>query len=539
MVSGTAALGTTATAASPVGTYTITVAQGTLAATNYDFTTFTPGTLTVGKAHLTVTADAKSKTYGDANPAFTDTISGFVNGDTSGVVSGIAALNTTATAASPVGTYSITVAQGTLTATNYDFATFTPGTLTVGKAHLTVTADAKSKTYGDANPAFTATISGFVNGDTSSVVGGIAALNTTATAASPVGTYSITVAQGTLTATNYDFTTFTPGTLTVGKAHLTVTADAKSKTYGDANPAFTATISGFVNGDTSGVVSGIAALSTTATAASPVGTYSITVAQGTLTATNYDFATFTPGTLTVGKAHLTVTADAKSKTYGDANPAFTDTISGFVNGDTSGVVGGIAALNTTATAASPVGTYTITVAQGTLTATNYDFATFTPGTLTIVAQTTLTQTVSGTASSLSVLAGHGFSVGVQYTTSDNDNTLTGLGLRIHYNSSLLTFNGLSNVLQAGFIQQSGPIDDTADYDHDPATDKYVLVSWADINGKWPNQALPVSLLTSEFHSGTGRGGRNPDHHSIHRFFHCRRLQLPEPINHGDRSDRQS
>jgi hypothetical protein len=200
----------------------------------------------------------------------------------------------------------------------------------------------------------------------------------------------------------------------------------------------------------------------------------------------------------VDKAHLTVAADAKSKTYGDANPAFTDTISGFVNGDTSGVVSGTAALGTTATAASPVGTYTITVAQGTLTATNYDFTTFTPGTLTIVPQTTLTQTVSGTASSLSVLAGHGFSVGVQYTTSDNDNTLTGLGLRIHYNSSLLTFSGLSNVLQAGFIQQSGPIADTADYDHDPATDKYVLVSWADINGKWPNQGLPVSLLTSGF-----------------------------------------
>src|SRR5262249_27509786 len=51
-------------------------------------------------------------------------------------------------------------------------------------------------------------------------------------------------------------------TLTVNKATLTVTPDAKSKTYGSANPALTYTLSGFVNGETSGVVSGSASLST-------------------------------------------------------------------------------------------------------------------------------------------------------------------------------------------------------------------------------------------------------------------------------------
>ena len=115
-----------------MGSYTITVAQGTLAAANYDFTTFTPGTLTV-RAHLTVTADAKTKLYGQDDPVLTAAISGFVNGDTSSVVSGSGAPSTTATAASPVGSYTITVAQGTLAAANYDFTTFTPGTLTVNK----------------------------------------------------------------------------------------------------------------------------------------------------------------------------------------------------------------------------------------------------------------------------------------------------------------------------------------------------------------------------------------------------------------------
>jgi hypothetical protein len=46
-VTGAPALSTTYTASSSVGTYPITVALGTLAAKNYDFTTFVPGTLTV------------------------------------------------------------------------------------------------------------------------------------------------------------------------------------------------------------------------------------------------------------------------------------------------------------------------------------------------------------------------------------------------------------------------------------------------------------------------------------------------------------
>ena len=96
------------------------------------------------------------------------------------------------------------------------------------------------------------------------------------------------------------------------------------------------------------------------------------------------------------------------------------------------------------------------------------------------------------------MPGQTFNFNVEYTTSDNDKTLMGLGLRIHYNSNVLTFNSLSYVLPTGFIQQQAPVDDTADYDHDPTTDKYVLVSWADMTGNWPNVDLPVTLLTPSF-----------------------------------------
>ncbi|HXI31180.1 MAG TPA: Ig-like domain-containing protein, partial [Vicinamibacterales bacterium] len=65
-------------------------------------------------------------------------------------------------------------------------------------------------------------------------------------------------------------------TQTVAKALVTVTADSKSKVYGTANPALTVTYSGFVNGDTVAVVTTPATVSTTATAASAVGSYPIT-----------------------------------------------------------------------------------------------------------------------------------------------------------------------------------------------------------------------------------------------------------------------
>ncbi len=160
--------------------------------------------------------------------------------------------------------------------------------------------------------------------------------------------------------------------LTVAKAHLTVTASA-SKVYGAALPTLTPTFSGFVNGDTVKVVSGAPKLTTSATTKSGVGTYPITVAAGTLSASNYDFPKLVNGTLTVTKAQLTVTAVNKTKKQGAANPALTDTITGFVNGDKPTVVHGKPALRTTAVKTSKAGSYPIIVALGTLSASNYFF----------------------------------------------------------------------------------------------------------------------------------------------------------------------
>src|SRR5258708_38099781 len=98
-------------------------------------------------------------------------------------------------------------------------------------------------------------------------------------------------------------------------------ADTATSVQAAPNPPLPATIGGFVNGDTSAMVSGTASLTTTATASSAVASYPITAAQGNLIAANYIFA-FVNGALTVTPASITVTAATVSKVYGTVDPTF-------------------------------------------------------------------------------------------------------------------------------------------------------------------------------------------------------------------------
>ncbi len=240
--------------------------------------TFTQG---VSKAHLIVTADPQSKTYGAAVPALTYRLSGFVNGDTSSVVSGTPWLSTSTASTSPVGEYPITVTAGTLSAANYDFPNLLGGTLTVNKANLTVTADSKSKIYGAPLPTLTANLSGFVNGDTASVVSGTPALTTSATAASHVSgsPYPIFVSAGSLLAVNYSFD-FVSGALSVTPAPLFITANNAGMTQGTAVPPLSVSYSGFVNGDSAASLVTQPTLATPASPQSPAGDYPIMARGG-------------------------------------------------------------------------------------------------------------------------------------------------------------------------------------------------------------------------------------------------------------------
>ena len=211
---------------------------------------------------------------------------------------GSSTLTLTASSGATTGPATVTV-TGTAASGGPHSATVSLTITTPPPSALTVTADAKSKAYGAANPALTATLSGFVLGQTlaTSGVSGVASCSTTAVASSVVGSYPITCVVGSLASGNYSFGPFVAGTLTVTKAPLTVTADAKSKVAGSANPALTATLSGFVLGQTLATsgVSGAASCSTTATAASAVGTYPITCVVGSLASGNYSFGPFVGG----------------------------------------------------------------------------------------------------------------------------------------------------------------------------------------------------------------------------------------------------
>jgi hypothetical protein len=87
-------------------------------------------------------------------------------------------------------------------------------------------------------------------------------------------------------------------TFTVASAVLTVTAQNLSMAYGTALPTLLSSPAGFVNGDSASVVTGAPALTTVATNASPVGAYTISAAQGTLAAANYNFV-FVNGVLDI------------------------------------------------------------------------------------------------------------------------------------------------------------------------------------------------------------------------------------------------
>lgn len=120
----------------------------------------------------------------------------------------------------------------------------------------------------------------------------------------------------------------TNGTFTISKAPLTLSANNATKTYGDVNPAFTTTLSGFLAGQTLATsgVSGTGSASSLATATSNVGDYTVTPTIGTLSATNYAVTSFVDGTLSVTPKAITLSAPDVTKIY-DGGLSYTPTAS--------------------------------------------------------------------------------------------------------------------------------------------------------------------------------------------------------------------
>lgn len=258
---------------------------------------------TISVAVKTVTASftANNKTYdgGTTVTIASTNLSGVINSDVVYLTIGSVAFSD-----KNVGNGKTVIATGLglggTNAGNYVLASnAATNTANISAATVTVTANSTNRPYGAVNPAFTVGYSGFVVGENTNVLNGVPAVATAATTNSPVsgGPYPITVTQGTLSATNYTFT-YVNGNLTITPVTLTVSADNQSRPYGTTNPVLTASYNGFVNGETTNILSGSPALSTTAVSNSAPGAYTIQIAAGTLSSTNYVFA-FDNGTLTV------------------------------------------------------------------------------------------------------------------------------------------------------------------------------------------------------------------------------------------------
>ncbi|MGE3488948.1 MAG: MBG domain-containing protein [Vicinamibacterales bacterium] len=372
---GATTYGPSATAPTNAGTYEVTC---TFAGDDdHDGPVSDSATVTITKIPATVTAGSGTKLFGAADPALSVVVTtGFLPADLPSIV-----LAQSREAGEDVGSYETTATAAGGALDNYTVV-YGHGNFEITPAPVVVTAAPKTITYGDPTPTFDFTYGAFPSGENPGTV-------TTAPTCSvsgphsAAGTYSIVC-----TGANDDNLTFTyvPAPLVIEPKAATVTAGGGAKVYGTTDPALSATTqSGFLAGDIASIT-----LNSTRAAGEAVGSYPTTATASGGNAGNYAI-TYVPGAFTITKASLTVKADDKSRLQGEANPALTATITGFVNGDPASVVSGSAALATTAVMASPTGAYPIAVTAGTLAAANYEFV-FVNGTLTVLPNVTCSTT---------------------------------------------------------------------------------------------------------------------------------------------------
>jgi len=340
---------------------------------------------------ITVSAGATTSIYGDAiGTIATPVFSGFIDGDTAdtagitGMVNLHVATGTLSSAGHRgVGTYATSLGSlsAMASALGYTFvAGGTSGTHTV--THKAVNLSG-SRVYDGTTLVAAADLS---------VMAGILALDAVTlsgegSSARDVGqNHAValdTLALGGADGGNY---VIDGAQLTITPRTLTVTAEDRSKVYGDADPSLGYQIGGLglAAGDSQdSVFSG--ALSTVTGAAATAGTHAITQGDLALASGNYVLGGFADGTLTVDKAQLTLKADDQSKTFGTPTPALSYTVdaSGLHYGDRADVVTGVS-LSAPGVAQATVGTHAITVSGAV--ADNYE-VTMQSGTLTVNAET--------------------------------------------------------------------------------------------------------------------------------------------------------
>ena len=338
---------TTADQFSNTGEYAISLSGGN--DNNYTFV-LTEGVLTVNKAELTATAEDKSKTYGDPNPSYTLSYSGFKNEDTYSGINIKPVVNSPVSLLSNVGSYPLFVSGGM--DENYYFS-YVEGKISVEKKSLSVTAENQQKIYGEGNPVLTVSYNGFVEGEEDAVLDQLPSVATLADEGSDAGTYAIIPSEA--SDNNYSFV-YNEGILTINRKVLAINPENAEKIYGDENPGFLLQFEGFVNEDGIEDIDTIPAGYSPATAGSDAGLYSIYASGGN--DNNYEFS-FGEGSLMVNKRNILVTPGDQVKRYGDPIPDMAINFSGMVNGDENSDIDILPVVSTTAGAYSPKGEYLV------------------------------------------------------------------------------------------------------------------------------------------------------------------------------------
>jgi uncharacterized repeat protein (TIGR02543 family) len=385
-LAGSVQIACAATPETPVAESPVAITLTGPATTQNYHVQYTPGLLTISdNDQMTVSATAYSGTYNAAaHDAVTNSSASVTGATITYSLDGVTYTSTMPTITN-AGEQVIYVKAS---ADNYQDAV-TKVTATVSRASLTLTADHKSRAYGVANPTLTYQNNGLKGNDTLGNIGlansvqiACAATPETPVAESPV---AITL-TGPATTDNYNVS-YVPGELTITASEaLTVSATAYIGTYDAETHDSVVSVLPSVPGATiTYSTDGGQTYTPTMPTITNAGEQLIYVKASV---ENYQDAVITV-TAQVAKAALRLTADNKSRAYGQPNPLLTYSVSGLEGNDTLDGIGlaenvqiACAATPETPVAESPVditlagptetANYTVSYHNGSLEITNSD-----------------------------------------------------------------------------------------------------------------------------------------------------------------------
>ena len=185
-----------------------------------------------------------------------------------------------------------------------DFIATDPIIVTIAPAPVTVTAENKTKTYGETDPELTATVTGLISGEPD------IAYTISRAAGEDANSYDITPA-GDAVQGNYAVS-FVNGTLTINKKTVGIAWGETTFSYNGAPHVPTATATGLVNSDVIGI--------TVTGAQTNVGNYTATASALTGTkAGNYQLPEVKTTTFSIVKAAISTSIVMTEWSYGDYN----------------------------------------------------------------------------------------------------------------------------------------------------------------------------------------------------------------------------